>query len=254
MKTGHITPDFFRISVVPHPKKEEKKTDLKGIVKRIRARRYQREWYHSNRSTGESTRRKTVGVSCNRPSGEAMVRKLVRIKKWSLENKDRREALAKINREKHREKRNRRNREKYRINPQPKRDAWNKWAAGNVEYFKTGKRRISHLLRCSLRCAVKRSSIVKSSKYTSTESVDFLTWLASKMGILLSTKDHQIDHIIPLSKLDLSNPFNLKMANSPTNVRWMSSFDNNSKNDNWPEVDELVSHYKLVEDFYVDSY
>ena len=102
---------------------------------------------------------------------------------------------------------------------------------------------IAYKLRNRLRSALR--SKVLYSRGSDAESIKFLIWLAKYQNI-----DHRdgydIDHIIPLSKHDLSTDILQKQANSPSNIRWMKHVDNMNRRNKLPTQEEIDKHMKLV--------
>ena len=77
------------------------------------------------------------------------------------------------------------------------------------------------------------------------ESVVFLLWLARRSGIN-DLRGYSIDHIVPLSRINLSRSHSCIRANAPENVRWLTRFENLSKCDSRPSLTEIREHRKLV--------
>jgi hypothetical protein len=80
---------------------------------------------------------------------------------------------------------------------------------------------------------------------TDSESVKFLIWLADYQKIN-ALDGFDIDHIIPLSKTDLSTKEAQIKANSPENVRWLKRSDNIAKRDRMPSQQEIDDHLAVV--------
>lgn len=104
-------------------------------------------------------------------------------------------------------------------------------------------KRIARLLRMRIKGALRGKILYdRDSDY---ESVSFLIWLADRQNID-HTNGYDIDHLIPLSKLDLSTPEQQLAANSPANVRWLKSIDNIRKHAKMPTQLEIDDHLALV--------
>jgi len=106
--------------------------------------------------------------------------------------------------------------------------------------------RIASVMRGSLRCAVRRQGNGNyRGKYK--DAVLFLKWLYVKMGIELSDKAYEIDHIKPLSSLDLFSESGRLAANSPYNVRLVTRGENLRKTNKMPTEEEILNHSNLVQ-------
>lgn len=244
----HIFPTFLTIRISVHSNRRNSGGSLADTARHVRMRRYQREWYHAKRNGKNLTR--SAGTLSPIKTTEQVLAGIAYRKKWASNNSGRVRQKALILRNRNREKINAQIRKHRAENPERHRAKWREWAARNKEYFDSPQRRIPHLLRCSLRHAVKMKGMKKGGRYAAPETAKFLIWLALKMGIDPVKDGYQIDHIIPLSKIDLSNPLNFTMAKGMTNVRWLSKFNNNSKNDRMPHINELMRHYELVQEFH----
>lgn len=78
-------------------------------------------------------------------------------------------------------------------------------------------------------------------------TIRFLRWLRVKVGADAGRGDlWHIDHLIPLSLLDLTTPEGQRYANSPENVRWLTAEDNIGKADQAPTLTDIAAHLKLV--------
>lgn len=77
-------------------------------------------------------------------------------------------------------------------------------------------------------------------------SAEFLMWLAAYQNLDLINGNYHIDHIIPISKWDLSTEENQRTCNAPTNIRWLYGPENISKNDSLPAEADIESHLVLV--------
>jgi 5-methylcytosine-specific restriction endonuclease McrA len=80
---------------------------------------------------------------------------------------------------------------------------------------------------------------------TTMEGARFLCWLAKKRGLQNLKKDWHVDHIIPLSKFDLTK-VTRKNVNAPENLRWLTPAENWAKSDAMPTQQEIDEHLKLV--------
>lgn len=88
--------------------------------------------------------------------------------------------------------------------------------------------RMKCLLSSRIRNAINRYSITGKTKSCSEYGVDFDA-IYSRIGPRPS-KQHHLDHIIPLTLFDLSNHEHVRLANIPNNLRWVKSEVNLKKN------------------------
>lgn len=79
----------------------------------------------------------------------------------------------------------------------------------------------------------------------SREAAEFLAWLAARKGIQ-DFRNYHIDHLVPLSSLDFSNPKDVALANAPENVQWLTIRENYTKSDHFPSEEEIATHLRLV--------
>lgn len=177
---------------------------------------------------------------------------------------------AKVCASKRKDKKNEKERQKYRENPQAviKRTSeyqrrnrekgrlrHREWSQKNPDkikkYHKTEfqktltvpRKRIVKLLRMRLRCAVANS--VFHGRKTEYESAQFLIWLAAHEGIS-NLLDYEIDHLIPMSEWDLTTRENQEAANAPENVQWLTIAENSAKSDCMPTPEQITKHRALV--------
>lgn len=134
------------------------------------------------------------------------------------------------------------------------RDYQRKWTKENPDrikqYHKTAHQRMQEqpekraikLMRLRLKSAV---GVAFGRGQTEYESARFLIWLAGHQGIQ-DTLQYEIDHIVPLSRIDLSTEENQCFANSSENVRWLTREQNASKSDDMPSDQERLAHLDLV--------
>ena len=106
----------------------------------------------------------------------------------------------------------------------------------------SAERRITVLIRDRLRVAVARKLY---GRHVDKPSVNFLIWLAERDKIDWKL-GYQIDHIVPLSRLDLTLAEGQMLANAPENVRWMQREDNASRGNSMPSQSEIDAHLVLV--------
>ncbi len=98
-------------------------------------------------------------------------------------------------------------------------------------------------LRAYIRNVFKRYS--KNGKLNTCKNygIEFNT-IFSKIGERPS-ENHQLDHIIPITKFDLDNPEHVRLAHLPCNLQWLHKIDNRKKSNNIPpeayENEELRS-------------
>ncbi|MFA5240631.1 MAG: hypothetical protein WC476_13125 [Phycisphaerae bacterium] len=93
---------------------------------------------------------------------------------------------------------------------------------------KKQKKQLKTQLRTALRDAIKNNRI---SKRLESRGIDTLA-IKKHLGERPS-KDHHIDHIIPLSAFDLNNPEEIKLAFAPENHQWLESATNFRKTNLW---------------------
>lgn len=101
----------------------------------------------------------------------------------------------------------------------------------------------AHSVRAALRNGAKRM-IGMNGRYSN--GITFLIWLAKKMGVNHHEKTHEIDHLIPLSSMDLTTDENCIKANSPFNIRWVLRSENLAKYDSFPTEQDISNHAKVV--------
>lgn len=99
-------------------------------------------------------------------------------------------------------------------------------------------------IRSRLRSAVKDSLFYRNCQ--DKDAVEFLRWSAKERGFDPLCQGYDIDHIIPVSKWDLSIAVNQKLVNSPENVRWMSRSDNLKKGTKSASETEIREHAEMV--------
>lgn len=87
--------------------------------------------------------------------------------------------------------------------------------------------RIAHNLRCYVKRILK--TVDKDNKFKSYVNKEAAEAIIKKIGPRPS-EDHHLDHIICLSYFDLTIERHRKLANSPENLQWLTSFENLSKN------------------------
>lgn len=177
---------------------------------------------------------------------------------------------SKTSRAKRREKANAYRRAKYQENPEPtikrtseyhkrnrdksykKQMEWKKKNPDKIKkYYKTEfqksliipHKRIIRLLRMRIRCAVTNS--ILHGRKTEYESAQFLIWLAARKNIS-NLLDYEIDHLVPISKWDLTIQENQEAANAPENVQWLTVAENIAKSDNMPTPEQIAEHRALV--------
>jgi hypothetical protein len=247
MKVGHCMSVFLTIAPPMLPRLQRASGRIGEFIKRVRMRLYQRKWYRDkNNSKGNPCRFSRRGKT-----PESMALRAIYLKWWNIRNHDKIKALAKARYSNAcPEERNAKQRVRRNANPEVHRAKWREWAKKNPAYFLSEKRRIPHLLRCAIRARVKGRNVKKDWKYAPSVTVRFLLWLAEKTGVPKDRHGYQIDHIVPADALDWNNALHRKMFNSPTNVRWLTAFDNNSKHSKIPHISELGRHFLLVEEFY----
>jgi 5-methylcytosine-specific restriction endonuclease McrA len=127
------------------------------------------------------------------------------------------------------------------------REANEKFKAQRAIYFKNrgqtplgiAERRIRNSLRRHL------DKLLFNGEKTTMEGARFLCWLAKKRGLQNLKKDWHVDHIIPLSKFDLTK-VTRKNVNAPENLRWLTPAENWAKSDAMPTQQEIDEHLKLV--------
>lgn len=114
-----------------------------------------------------------------------------------------------------------------------------------VNMYRTNPRvRIMALLRGGIRDAVNDRLLYNRRK--DDESVDFLLWLARYSNIDIKN-GYDIDHIIPISKSDLTTKEGQEKINRPENIRWMRHKENISKHARMPQQSDINSHLILVD-------
>lgn len=94
-------------------------------------------------------------------------------------------------------------------------------------------------LRTNIRYAINKYTDSGKTRSCAEYGIDFDA-IFSRLGGRPST-EHELDHIIPLTKFDLSNPEHVRLAHLPCNLRWITSTENKSKSNKIPEsayVDE----------------
>ena len=107
-------------------------------------------------------------------------------------------------------------------------------------------------LRASLKATLReRGHCKRTGRARDKKAVEWLLWLAQHTGI--DPKDgraNHIDHLVPLSHLDLSSEEMQSWANSPYNVRWMPGRENLAKADRLPTAIECCQHDQLLAEYY----
>lgn len=101
------------------------------------------------------------------------------------------------------------------------------WKAIKLEtdpYFK-----LVSLIRCAVYYGFKLYSKNGKTKSCAEYGIDFKS-IFDAIGPRPSD-DYHLDHIIPISKFNLDIPEHVRLAHMPCNLRWISSFENISKND-----------------------
>lgn len=62
-------------------------------------------------------------------------------------------------------------------------------------------------------------------------------------------KDYHIDHIIPLSSFDFTDPIQIKVAFAPINHQWLLKEDNLKKKAKYNEIDKILLYYLCEVDY-----
>ncbi len=93
----------------------------------------------------------------------------------------------------------------------------------NIQY--AIKKRLRTVLKSALNHYTKTGKMMSSRKY----GIDFDAIIKHLGNCPGDLRDYQIDHIIPLSAFDLTNPKQVGLSFSPINLRWMLKTDNLSK-------------------------
>ncbi len=162
------------------------------------------------------------------------------VKRWYVENREHHKAKQK---------------ERYaRCNKRARRSQAKLWEKKNPDAVKAINRRkylkirsnpvkaVMQSLRRRLKMAVDAKLLYGRARDRKT--VEFLCWLKNHESI---GENFHIDHIMPLSKCNLSTKEGQLQANSPYNVRWMTAADNILKADAMPSQHEINQHAVLVD-------
>lgn len=135
------------------------------------------------------------------------------------------------------------------------REIKNRWVKNNPEKVKIIRKKdreqryadpqkhIALKIRGRLKCAFKHRLLY--GRAVDKESVNFLLWLARHQSLDLR-QEYEIDHLVPVSKCDLSTVAGQIKANAPENVRWLTKEQNLCKKDRLPSQEEIESHLLLV--------
>jgi len=107
--------------------------------------------------------------------------------------------------------------------------------------------RMKCLLSSRIRNALNRYSMTGKTKSCAEYGVDFSA-IYSRIGPRPSKK-HHLDHIIPLTLFNLSNPEHVRLANIPNNLRWVKSEVNLKKNKSI-QID-LISSDPILNEIYL---
>lgn len=96
------------------------------------------------------------------------------------------------------------------------------------------KYRMTKRLRSNIKFAIKKYSENGKTMSCSSYGIDFNS-IFDKLGPRPSP-NHELDHIIPISKFNLDIPEHVRLAHLPCNLQWLESRANKSKSDNIPEI------------------
>ncbi len=176
-------------------------------------------------------------------------------KAYVVEHRERLSAQQKVYYQRDRDSRIQAQRERYaRSDKARRREVSRQWETNNPDKVKASSRRrylnaradphrrTMQILRRRLKMAVDAKLLY--GRAQDRESVDFLLWLAVHQSIDMST--HHIDHIMPLSRCDLSTPEAQQRANAPENVRWLLAQTNLNRGNALPTAEEVAAHLVLV--------
>lgn len=89
-------------------------------------------------------------------------------------------------------------------------------------------------LRAYIRNVFKRYSKNGKLKTCKDYGIEFNT-IFSKVGARPS-ENHELDHIIPITKFDLDNPEHVRLAHLPCNLQWLAKIDNKKKSNSIPLI------------------
>jgi hypothetical protein len=96
------------------------------------------------------------------------------------------------------------------------------------------KYKMRQLLKSRLWGAMKLYSKHGKTKACAEYGIDFDA-IYKKIGARPS-EDHELDHIIPITKFDLDNPEHVRLAHLPCNLRWLIKKENTKKSNTIPEI------------------
>lgn len=106
-----------------------------------------------------------------------------------------------------------------------------------------------YVIKKSLRGSIKKyvGTISSGINRKNNDGARFLIWLAARNGVPVPNgAEWHIDHLIPISRFDLSIESERLRVNAPENLRWLKAFDNYSKHDNMPSPEEVAAHLEVV--------